>query len=176
VIVAGVDPGKLGAIAVLDADGGVLELAAIPVIKSSTGRAHYDLASIRDMLLALHDRHVFVTVERLQPMPAAKGGTIANYNRGESQGWNWMLEALKIPYHLVSPQTWQRVMHAGTPGTDPKQRSILAAQRLFPGVSLRRTPKCRVPSDGYAEALLLAEYGRRGRFWPTDVTGRPYVP
>jgi hypothetical protein len=165
-IVAGVDPGKEGAIAVLDADGRVLDLGPIPLIKSPKGRDHYDLAAIRDHMLALRDLQVFVVVEKLQPMPMSKGGTIANYARGESQGWNWLLEALKIPYSLVTPQAWQRAMFAGTTGTDPKQRSILAAQRLFPGVSLRRTARCRTSSDGMSDALLIAEYGRRGRAQP----------
>jgi hypothetical protein len=162
-IVAGVDPGKSGAIAVLDADGRVLDVGPIPLVKSTVGRDHYDLGAIRDQMLALRELQVFVVVEKLQPMPIAKGGTIANFNRGEAQGWNWLLEALRIPYALVSPRVWQKVMHAGTPGDDPKQRSILAAQRLFPGVSLKRTTRCRTLSDGIAEALLIAEYGRRGR-------------
>jgi len=65
----------------------------------------------------------------------------------------WMLTALEIPYQLVAPQTWQRAMHAGTPGSDTKQRSILAAQRLFPSVDLRRNRKGRRPDDGLADAL-----------------------
>jgi hypothetical protein len=52
-------------------------------------------------------------------------------------------------------------MLAGTPGEDTKQRSVIAAQRLFPNVSLLPTPRCKKPSDGIADALLIAEWGRR---------------
>jgi hypothetical protein len=34
-------------------------------------------------------------------------------------------------------------------------------RRLFPGVSLRATPRCTTDHDGMAEALLIAEYARR---------------
>jgi hypothetical protein len=34
-------------------------------------------------------------------------------------------------------------------------------KRLFPGVNLLPTERCRKESDGMAEATLLAEYARR---------------
>lgn len=157
-IFAGVDPGKEGAIAVIDGDGRAEEIFAMPVV-GGKGRAYYDVATIRDRMLELRARQVFVTVERQQPLPMR--GSIANFGRGEAQAWNWLLEALCIPFHLVAPAVWQRAMHAGTPGDDTKQRSILAAQRLFPGVNLKRTPRAIKPSDGFADALLIAAYGRR---------------
>ena len=56
---------------------------------------------------------------------------------------------------------------AGTPAGDTKQRSVIAAQRLFPGVSLLPTERSRKASDGLADALLLASYGQRqaARVW-----------
>lgn len=165
-IYLGIDPGKEGAIAFIDT--GAAETGEVPVwyepmplVKSAKGRDEYDLRGILDRLeIALEGQQAFATVEKLQPMPLAKGGTIANFNRGMAHGWAWMLAALELPYQLVSPQAWQKVMHAGTPGEDTKQRSVIAAQRLFPAVSL--TPGRRVkPHDGIAEALLLADFGRR---------------
>lgn len=51
--------------------------------------------------------------------------------------------------------------HTIKPTRDTKAMSILAAHRLFPGVSLLRTDKCKKPDDGMSDALLIAEYGRR---------------
>ncbi len=159
-IVVGIDPGKEGAIVRLaqDAEGRPdIEVTPMPVIQGEK-REEFDIKAIQ-LALLLAD-HVFV--EKLQPMPLEKGGTIANYNRGFSMG---LLQALCVarmaPYTLVRPQEWQREMLAGTPGEDTKQKSIIAAQRLFPGVDLRRTPRCKTPSDGISDALLLAEFGRR---------------
>ncbi len=115
------------------------------------GRTHYDLAGIREWFFergALAD--LFVTVEASRPMPPKMKGTIANFNRGVSCGWEWMLVGLGVSYQLVRPVDWSRAMHAGTPSGDTKQRSIMAAQRLFPGVDLRRTPRCLKVDDGIA--------------------------
>lgn len=162
----GIDPGKLGGIAVVDPEGHVVTVQPTPIVDGQKGRPEYDLPGILKALCfhagAGPSAGVFVTVEKAQPMPPKMpGGSIANFHRGVGRGWEWMLCALGIPYQLVAPVTWQKAMHAGTPGEDTKQRSILAAQRLFPGVRLQRTERCRLPSDGLAEALLLAEYGRR---------------
>lgn len=156
----GIDPGKLGAIAVID-DGGA-RIYPMPLIPSGKkGRDEYDLIAIGELVRGWARRDAFVTVEKLQPMPLKHGGTIANYNRGIAAGWAWVLAALGVSHQLVSPQRWQGKMHEGTPAGDTKQRSIIAAQRLFPLVELKASARCRVPSDGFAEALLIAEYGRR---------------
>lgn len=162
-IFGGIDPGKSGALAIIDSEGrSVLARVPMPVIKGGR-RDEYDIARIRTILLTWRDAQLFVTLEKLQPMPRAQGGGITNFLRGASLGFAWMLTALEIPHHLVSPQTWQKRMLEGTPGDDTKQRAIIAAQRLFPGLDLRRTEKSIKPDDGIADALLLAEYGRRGR-------------
>jgi len=159
----GIDPGKHGAIATIRGDGA--SAVPIPIIKASkgNGRDEYDLVAIREILCSWLGCGIFVTVEKAQPLPPKmKGGGIANYHRGVSRGlWEAMLVALRLPYQLVAPRTWQKLMHAGTSGADTKQRSIIAAQRLFPGADLRRTERSKKPDDGIAEALLLAEYGRR---------------
>ena len=158
----GVDPGKQGAIAAVSPDSQVAMTHPTPLVTAARGgREEFDLASIVRLLRGLGPE-VFVTVERSQPIPpTVKAGGNAQFARGVARGWEWMLAALGLPYQLVAPQAWQKAMHLGTAGEDTKQRSIVAAQRLFPLVDLRRSERCRVAHDGIAEALLLAEYGRR---------------
>ena len=161
-IFVGVDPGKEGAIAGLDQAGDFIQVEPIPLVSSAKGRDEFDLPGIVKILAPLKTfPGVFVTIEKLHPLPRKMGGSAANFARGLSRGWEWMLVALSIPYLLASPQTWQRVMLAGTPGDDTGQRAILAAKRLFPGVDLHRTDRSRKDSDGMADALLIAEFGRR---------------
>lgn len=165
-ISVGVDPGKRGALAYIISitsieDKVVAHAEPIPIIPGrKKNRDEYDLVAIRDWLKR-RKGDVFVTVEKSQPLPPKFGGGIANYQRGCSTGWAWMLTALSISYQLVAPRVWQKVMHLGTSGDDTKQRSIIAAQRLFPGVDLRRSERSRNLDDGIADSLLLAEYGRR---------------
>jgi hypothetical protein len=189
VIYVGIDPGKAGAIATMDESGKVIDVIPTPMIngprvrgkngKMRRGPEDYDIAAIGDFLRARCDRSqagfgLYVTVERLEMLPGKRrrfkggpleemGGAKANYNRGVSKGWLWMLGAFRIPHQTVLPQTWQRTMFKGMPGTDPKVKSIAAAKRAWPMVSLYRTPKARTDDDGLSDALWLAEYGRRMR-------------
>ncbi len=158
-MIVGVDPGKDGALCALAEERFPSYLAVLPMpLIHGAKRDAYDLAKILDWLSGAD--HVFV--EKLQPMPLKKGGTIANYNRGYCTAlFETACTALKRPLTLVRPQEWQREMFAGSPGDDTKQRSILVAMRLFPGFDLRRTERCCGPHDGIADALLIAEWGRR---------------
>lgn len=163
-IYLGVDPGKSGAIATITENG--VTVCPVPLIVHGEGRPEYDLAAIRNCLRG-RESAALVVVERLDSLPVKDGdrqlgGAFANYARGESKGWAWMLTAIGLPFQLVRPQTWQAAMLKGTPKTaGTKARSIMAAQQLFPGVSLLPGPRARKPSDGFADALLLAEYARR---------------
>ena len=168
-IYIGIDPGKKGALALINGECASVE--PIPIIQGGKrARDEYDLVAIRDWLLKCKELSkrvspglilMLVTVEKSQPLPPKFGGGISNYHRGCSTGWAWMLTGLGIRFQLPPSRQWQKVMHLGTSGDDTKQKSIVAAQRLFPDVSLRRTEKCRKLDDGLADALLLAEFGRR---------------
>jgi len=164
-IFVGIDPGLKGAIAFLG-DGAVPALVSMPVIKRlrGEGRDQIDMVGLRDLLQSWLPLGFgcFVTVERGQALPPGMGGGVTNFARGYHRGiLEGLLVALRIPYQLVPPQAWQKAMHGGAPAGERKQLSILVAQRLFPGVNLQRTPRCSTLSDGLAEALLLAEHGRR---------------
>jgi hypothetical protein len=159
-MIVAIDPGKLGAIVIL-IDGEVgAQVFPMPIVKSELGRDEYDLQAIR-RLFAIVRPSDHVVIEKLQPMPLKMGGSIANFNRGASTYlFIGLCLGMGIPYTMVSPRTWQREML--TKGSkDTKQDSILTASRLFPGVSLIPTPRSKKPSDGIADALLIAEWARR---------------
>lgn len=170
-IYLGVDPGKHGAIARLEPNAPAIEVIAMPLLHPDK-RPEYDLVRIRAALdtVAIARRagaDVLAVVEDLRSLPVSDGtrqfgGAFTNYARGETRGWAWMLTALGIPYQLVLPQTWQAAMLKGTPKhLDTKTRSIMAAHQRFPNVSLLAGPRSRKPSDGFADALLLAAYAQR---------------
>ncbi len=169
----GVDPGLHGGIAILEGNEDTpLVLLPMPIHRpGKKGRDQYDVDSIVQLMRRAKATGSCVgVVEKLHPLPAkiAKG-VIANYNRGAAF-WFWVavFGALRIPLlEAVLPRVWQKEMLAGTPAGDTKQRSVIAAQRLFPGVSLLPTERSRKPSDGLSDALLIAEFGRRraARVW-----------
>ena len=88
-----------------------------------------------------------------------KQGVSSSFCFGEGKGmWEGILAALNIPVELVSPQRWKKEIMADQ-GKD-KSAARFKAMALFP--SLADQLKL-VKHDGRAEALLLAEYGRRLR-------------
>jgi hypothetical protein len=160
----GVDPGKEGGIAAVDPEGALLWVRPTPMVEGP--RADYDLPGIAAVLREAAPR--FVLVEKAQPLPPmgfgaggkSVGGSAANFARGLAHGWAWMLTALGIPFDMVAPQTWQKVM-LGERGTDTGQRSILSAQQRWPLADFKRSARCRTLSDGMTDAALLADFGRR---------------
>ena len=100
-------------------------------------------------------------LEKSQAMP--KQGVSSTFKFGRNFGIiEGTLSALGIPFTLVRPTEWCKVIHEGTKaGGDPKARSRMAVSRLFPNVDLKASDRCRIQHEGMVDAILLAEYGRR---------------
>lgn len=159
-VFCGIDPGKDGALAIL----GYRE-TPILVPFSETEYANQlrrldfcRTEAEKDLEAIMHVpvTEVFCVVEHVNAMPGQ--GVTSCFSFGQNFGVILgLLTAFRIPYELVRPQKWKRVFSC----TSDKNTSIEVAQRMFPGVDLRRTPRCAKPHDGICEALLMAEYARR---------------
>lgn len=165
----GIDVGLDGYLAILGPKGYV-RLEPAPVVDTGKGgRRRYDLQAIVTLLCELGPvrERCFCMVEKQQPIP--RQGSVPNFAVGFGLGiWLTALTAAKVPYDQVLSSVWKRRMGLiGQGGTkaerrkDSKRRSIEKAQSMFPAVNLLPTARSRVPSSDMAEALLLAEYGRR---------------
>lgn len=144
-IYIGVDPGKKGGYAWIW-DGKV------------TVHPWDDETFVQDMhMLFLCDDKPIVAVEKVGAMPGQ--GVTSMFSFGQSYGFILgVFAAFGIGYQLVPPTVWKRefgLLHTG------KQGSVEVCKRLFPGVSLLPTERCRKESDGMSDALCLAEYARR---------------
>lgn len=141
----GVDPGKRGGYCWI-MDGQV------------TTRPWDDVFFAQDMhCLAMMDEPKVAAVEKVGAMPGQ--GVTSMFSFGQSYGFILgVLTALGIGYQLVPPTLWKREF--GLLHTE-KQASVDVAKRLFPGVSLLPSDRCRKESDGMSDSLLLAEYARR---------------
>lgn len=95
-------------------------------------------------------------LEQVHAMP--KQGVSSTFNFGMNYGFiQGVLKAYGISYELVTPQKWKKEFSC----TSDKNTSIEVCKRLFPKVNLKATERCKKDHDGMAEALLIAEYGRR---------------
>ena len=142
-IYIGIDPGKNGGIAIIDSDG----VIAFPF---SEERLLIELDGIAQ------EYECICYLEHVHAMP--KQGVSSTFNFGMNFGFiQGVLKAYEIPYELVTPQKWKKEFSC----TSDKNTSIEVCKRLFPYVNLKATERCKKDHDGMAEALLLAEYGRR---------------
>jgi crossover junction endodeoxyribonuclease RuvC len=158
----GIDPGKDGCLAIL---GYRVTPIVIPFNEAEYTNQLRRLDPARKPLVwqdkdlgELTPVEPFCVVEHVNAMPGQ--GVTSCFSFGQNFGFIiGLLTAFRIPYELVRPQKWKKEFSC----TSDKNTSISVAQRLFPGVDLRRTPKCTKPHDGMAEALLMAEHARRLR-------------
>lgn len=143
-IYIGIDPGKLGAMAILWQTG---DVELIPFDK-----AGYSNAIAR----ANETDECKCCLEHVSAMP--RQGVTSTFSFGENFGWcQGILDAYGVSYELVRPLKWKREFSV----TSDKNTSIEVCKRLFPDVSLKRTENCRKDDDNLAESLLLCEYARR---------------
>ena len=144
-IYIGIDPGKNGGIALLSNTSDFIdnfvysEDAILEVLKQASKYV---------------DKICYL--EHVHAMP--KQGVSSTFNFGMNFGFiQGVLKAYCIPYELVTPQKWKKEFSC----TSDKNTSIEVCKRLFPSVNLKATDRCKKDHDGMAEALLIAEYGRR---------------
>lgn len=139
----GIDPGKSGALALLTEDG---QCTVVPFQESA----------YTAILKAASGPSSVCCLEKVSAMPGQ--GVVSMFNFGHNLGYiEGLLQAFDIPYQLVPPQTWKKEFCV----TSDKNTSIEVCRKLFPHVCLLPTAKSRKPSDGMAEAMLMAEYARR---------------
>jgi len=141
----GIDPGKKGGYAVL-IDGKVWKAEI------------WDDAEFVDTMRQVSQMRTVAraAVEKVGSMP--KQGLVSTFSFGKSAGFiEGTLMALDIPYQLVSPQKWKAEFGLNS----DKQKSIEVCHKLFPDVDLLATPRCKKPSDGKAESILIGCFAYR---------------
>lgn len=141
----GIDPGVTGGVAILQEDGKVAGLYAMPPT----------VADLRILLESVAADRVRAVLERVWSSPGWGHAGAFTFGRvyGRIEG---VLDGVRIPFDEVIPRKWQQAMNCTPPaGLTPIARKNLtkaAAQRLFPKLSI---------THATADALLIAEYCRR---------------
>lgn len=154
--VLGIDPGLKGAYAIIGPHGVLVE----PMPTVGDGKL-LDLHAIASWFRAHSGEIDMAFLEQVSAMP--KQGVSSTFKFGRVYGAiEGILAACGIPYTLVSPRRWCAEMHQGVEGAvDPKEKSRIAAKRLFPSVNLLASDLSRVPHSGMVDAVLIAAFGAR---------------
>lgn len=142
------DPGKTGGVAWSIA--GEVNAEIMPIAGDEL-----DLFIIKKLFEMKPD---LVVIEKQWARP--DNGTKQAFALGDSYGLlKGLCSGLDIPYELVAPVTWKKLILSDT--KKDKNAAIEYCRRVYPTVSLLRTPKCRNPHDGMADALCILTYGLR---------------
>lgn len=169
----GIDPGMHGAIALLWP-----ELPPTIIDTPVAGKEYLGASMVAPLQQAARYGNAFVALELPVVFRGSGGGsslhTIARQYRGIGL-WEGMIVACGLPYALVGPPAWRRAVGLPSKKDAGKDASRALAQRLFPEVANQLQ---RVKDDGRAEALLIAEWGRRtdARPDPSGLSALDYRP
>ena len=161
-VFVGIDPGMTGGLAAVDEGGKLLSVIAIPRVNGSTGPQDYH--AIKEWFAGVKKLgKVEAALERISVRPGegVKSTLTAGTNWGFLKG---MLVAINARYIEPTPQSWKKALglpkRSGKERKQGKQDAVVLATQLFPGINLTPGRK-KVPHDGMADAVLIAEYARR---------------
>lgn len=139
-LMLGIDPGYSGCVVSLHREtgevDGLINLSETP----------HDIAEfVRARSLSIDKAYL----EKVGAMP--RQGVSSTFKFGTSYGFCLgLLTSLLVPFEEVTPAKWQQAMKCRSGGD--KKITKAAAQRLFPRIKV---------THKNADALLIAEYGRR---------------
>lgn len=147
--IVGVDPGQNGALAALDAQGRPLEVVDMPVVDGWVSPEL--LIDWVSHVCVEYGAPQLVVVEKVRSMP--RQGVSSTFKFGAA--WGMCVGAFApYPIEQPSPSVWKKAM--GLTADKDKARAVALERWPWMAESLRR----KKDADR-AEALLLAEYGRR---------------
>ncbi len=151
-ITCGIDPGVSGAIAVIDTSIGLAQVADLP-----QGPYGVDPVALAELLDSWGVRSVTLEDNRAN----GRNGSLANFQMGRAVGLIvGTVLVLSHPLFRVKPQVWQQAVGVGNVrATERKEAHRQRALELFPEC---REQLKRKADHNRADALLIAEYARRG--------------
>lgn len=148
-IFCGIDPGRLGAIALIKDTGEVISVDDL--------NSQYKFFA---STLSIAPEPIIATVEDVcgRPGQSCTANTTFMKHAGKAE---LVAELISDePVQLVKPIVWKKhfgLITRGLSKTEKKHLSIDLAKKLFPSVA----DDLILSKDGRAEALLIAEYGRQ---------------
>lgn len=165
-IIAGIDPGKTGAMVTLFEDGSTI-VARVPLLsKPSVSRGKKTVKMRPDWVawartwrqqIDFNSPDVFM-MEQVEARPGQ--GVTSMFSFGKATGFAMAcIMYAGVPIHYARPNVWKDKM--GLAGFD-KSASVDLALRLVPSLAIELQARRGNPADvrhGIAEAGLLAYYG-----------------
>ena len=161
----GIDVGKSGAITLISDNEDQIFTYKIPLVNNEI-----DLQKLSSYINFWSQYIKHCVIEDVHSIFGV--GAKSNFQFGRALG---IVEAMcsikQIPITKITAKNWQKVAFVGIPTLnkpgqvekgrgkiDTKAMATLAAQRLFPNLSLTKSLRAKKPDSGIVDALLIAYY------------------
>ena len=148
----GVDPGATGAAAFIDEAGRYflsIDYPGDPVslvteldLRTADPMAHVEIA--------------LAVIEHVHPMPKQGISSTGKFMKNAGV-WEGVIAAKKIPYMLITPQRWRKILDSYVPMKPTKEDLRAYAIRRWPTAA---EDLKRKGDHNRAEAIIMAEYAR----------------
>jgi crossover junction endodeoxyribonuclease RuvC len=152
-VVVGIDPGQVGAYAVLDSDGGCLvdDLPVFHVKSGKTTRSELDPIQLANVFGSIANTLDHVFMEKVGARPGQ--GVTSMFRFGYASGLiHGVVAGTSVPFTFVTPQVWQRVLKVASSPDAARQRAC----ELYPSIA----PRLNLQAHQHrADALLIAHWG-----------------
>lgn len=157
----GIDPGKKGAIALINENEEIIFKHLMPMIRNE-----YDLFEIQKLLLTSINSYssgkdrLYIFVEQIQDRPMNSGKV--NKSLGVQEGvLHTILKLNKISFEIVNPKKWQKEIFQGNESKDTKVASANFCLRKYPNEEWKASSRCKNIHDGLTDGTCIALYGKR---------------
>jgi hypothetical protein len=151
-VVAGIDPGTHGAIALLDQDGNLPEVVDMPSTVEANGRSATNAPLLAGIIARSHARIAFCEFVGARPTDGPVQAFAFGRARGVIEG---VAGALSLPIVFLTPPTWKRLSDIPA-GAENKDLARTRAIAKWPARADLFARKCDVDR---AEAALIAAAG-----------------
>ena len=151
-----IDPGKKGGVCLYSAEG--VEVLPLPYTDS-----YVDVVTLNDIFDSYYPSCVVIERQVMYKGQGTKSSATTMTNYGQ------LLAIAKLycacyeglwPAKLITPlpKDWQSEMIPNAKRGETKEASVSYVTTYYPEVSLLRTPRSKVPCDGLADAVCIAEW------------------
>lgn len=149
----GCDPGKDGGLVIINDEMELVFKSKFPMIGSD-----YDIKAMDDLFKEISQESCHMVIEDVHAIAGGSAKANWSFSRGKA-----ILEVLaivnEIPFTMVKPKEWQKVIHQGIPKqAKAKDMTLMAIQRLYPDFDLRKSERSIKPDEGIYDALAMAHY------------------
>ena len=141
----GIDPGATGAIALLDENGGFINVLDYP---GSPVELWGMLAGLKELSVKL------AVLEQVHSMPGQ--GVSSSFKFGSNFGiWQLACAAMGWPMELITPQRWRKILDSSIPQKPSKDDLRMYALRRWPEAQAYLKRK---KDHGRAEAMIMGYF------------------